>query len=79
MCIEFLTQNGILLHFLSHLLYQYEVLLTYGSEKTFHYLGEVIDVIQSVWSNSAQNEAGYLALCIVSHLITFMLPFKVQD
>lgn len=53
-CIEFLIQNGILLHFLSHLSYQYEVLVTNGSEKTFLYLGEVIDVIESMMSNSAQ-------------------------
>jgi hypothetical protein len=53
-CIEFFIQNGILLHFLSHLCSQYEVLVTNGSEKIFYYLGEVIDVIESVWSDSTQ-------------------------
>lgn len=78
MCIEFLIQNGILLHFLSHLSYQYEVLVTNVSEKTFPYLGEVIHVIESVWSNCTKMKQ-VTWFCVVGHLVTFTLPFKEQD
>jgi len=52
--------------------------VTNVSEKTFPYLGEVIHVIESVWSNCTKMKQ-VTWFCVVGHLVTFTLPFKEQD